>query len=116
MNGSSSQAQDRPARELTGSGIGEGVPAGRCGEGNFAGQANAQTQPAGGMAEKRSEMKLPCLQEMGDIAPAIAILLRLQADYSRRDPSVSRAMVDVAYNAVATEIERYIRSAAKWFR
>ena len=53
-------------------------------------------------------MKLPCLEEMGDIAPAIENLLKLQAEYARREPDVSRAMRDVAYKAVAAEIERYI--------
>lgn len=53
-------------------------------------------------------MKLPVLEEMGDIAPALENLLKLQAEYARREPSVSRAMRDVAYKAVAAEIERYI--------
>ena len=46
---------------------------------------------------------------MGDSAPARENLLNLQAEYARREPGVSRAMRDVAYKAVAAEIERYIQ-------
>ena len=55
-------------------------------------------------------MNLPCLEEMGDIAPALELLLRVQAEYARREPSASRAMRDVARSAVETEIHRYIRA------
>lgn len=57
-------------------------------------------------------MNLPCLMEMGDINPAIENLLLLQAKYARQD-GVSRAQRDVAYNAVAAEIERYILARLK---
>ena len=58
---------------------------------------------------RKEAMALPALAEMGDIAPAMELLLRTQAEYARREPGVSRAMRDVAYHAVATEIERYVR-------
>jgi hypothetical protein len=53
-------------------------------------------------------MNYPCLEEMGDIAPALKTLLKLQAEYARRDPDTSRAMRDVAWKAVEAEIHRYI--------
>lgn len=83
---------------------------------NSALQSNAQVQGAGGQnwtCEK--EMALPVLAEMGDIAPALQVLLRLQAEYARGEPGVSRAMRDVAYNAVGTEIERYLQHASRQF-
>lgn len=60
------------------------------------------------MATRGERLKLPVLEEMGDIAPALEVLLRLQAEYARGEPGVSRAMRDVAHKAVAAEIERYI--------
>lgn len=75
-------------------------------------QPDAQLQGGRAVPQERSEVSLPCLQEMGDIGPAMELLLRVQAEYARREAGVSRAMRDVAYNAVAMEIERYIRRSA----
>ena len=50
------------------------------------------------------------LIEMGDIEPALENLLRVQAEYARREPRVSRAMRDVARRALEAEIHRYIAS------
>jgi hypothetical protein len=47
-------------------------------------------------------------EEMGDIHPALENLLRVQADYARRDPGTSRAMRDVAYKALIAEIRSYL--------
>lgn len=58
---------------------------------------------------RKEAVALPALEEMGDIAPAMELLLRTQSEYVRREPGVSRAMRDVAYHAVAVEIERYVR-------
>ena len=66
--------------------------------------------PQAQQALERMDARMSYLQEMGDIAPALELLLRVQAEYARREPGVSRAMRDVAYNAVATEIERYVRN------
>lgn len=72
-------------------------------------QAHAQAQRATG-APTSPEMSLPCLEEMGDIAPALEILLRLQAEYARREPGTSRAMRDVARKALEAEIRRYMEA------
>jgi len=53
-------------------------------------------------------MKDVPLEEMGDIAPALEILLRMHAEYARQEPGVSRAMRDVARAALVAEIRRYI--------
>lgn len=57
-------------------------------------------------------MTEPHLIEMGDIHPALENLLRLQAEYARQVPGISRAMRDVAYKALEAEIRRYVESVA----
>lgn len=52
-------------------------------------------------------MNIPLI-EMGDISPALENLLRVQAEYARGEPGVSRAMRDVARNALEQEIKRYV--------
>lgn len=64
---------------------------------------HAQAQGASDLSEK----KVIPLAEMGDIQPALDMLLRVQAEYSRGERGVSRAMRDVAYSALVREIERY---------
>jgi hypothetical protein len=50
----------------------------------------------------------PCLEEMGDIAPALDNLLKIQAEYARSVPGITRAMRDVARASLAAEIARYV--------
>lgn len=46
--------------------------------------------------------------EMGDIGPALSLLLLAHAGYARRDPEYSRAMRDVAEKALIREINAYL--------
>lgn len=53
-------------------------------------------------------MKLPCLDEMGDVGAALALLLKVQSEYARGEAGVGRAMRDVALAALEREIHRYM--------
>jgi hypothetical protein len=106
MNEFEKETQNQAARELASFGRGSSFS-----ESNYRHRGNvpylADAQTSG---VRPVSAPIPCLAEMGDIGAAVDLLLRAQADYARQDAGVSRAMVDVAYNAVAVEIERYIRS------
>jgi hypothetical protein len=56
------------------------------------------------------------LMEKGDIMPAIQLLLTAQAGYARQEQGFTRAMRDVAMEAVEREIERYVESRLKPYK
>lgn len=115
MNETQKKALDPAAGALTSIVAGSSFPQTDIGVGsNGPVQSNAEAQGASHQDWKsEKEVPLPVLEEMGDIAPALNVLLRLQAEYARGEPGVSRAMRDVAYNAVATEIERYLQKVSR---
>jgi hypothetical protein len=106
MNEATPGKANQAARELASFGRGSGIP-----EADYL-KGCDRTYPPDAEAQggRVVPTPLPCLEEMGDIGAAMDLLLMVQSNYARKEPGVSRAMRDVARNAVAAEIERYIRS------
>lgn len=51
-------------------------------------------------------------EDMGDVKPALDVLLRVHADFSEGDTSATQAMVDVAKRALAAEIRAHVARRA----